>query len=218
MLWRLALSSVHRNDLAHDELHIRRVFAWTQILAGQEGADKNLAGACAILHDLINVPKESAQRSRAAALSAEAAQDVLEKAGYGANEIAQIKEAIATSNWSAQKRPSSALGEILQDADRLDAIGAIGIARTFATAQSMATRGAKLRLYAPEDPFGALGRDAQDSRYALDHFRAKLLTLAQGMHTPGAQEEAARRHKVMERYLDELGRELVDEGFARTNR
>ncbi|MFZ5787077.1 MAG: phosphohydrolase, partial [Acidobacteriota bacterium] len=95
---------------------------------------------------------------------------------------------------------------VLQDADRLDAIGALGVARSFATAGAMAARGVPLRLYDPGDPLGR-ERPLDDRRNALDHFRVKLLGLAAGMHTEPARREAAARHRLMEAFLEAFDRE-----------
>ena len=86
--------------------------------------------------------------------------------------------------------------------------GAVGIARTFTTAQAMTSRGAGLRLYVEDDPLARRGRVPSDGDFALDHFAVKLLRLAEGMRLPTARAEAARRHDVMHAYLDALAREI----------
>ena len=100
------------------------------------------------------------------------------------------------------------MGAVLQDADRLDAIGALGIARTFATAQAMSSRGQASRFYDPADPMATTGRPLDDSRQPVDHFFAKLLKLAATMHTATAKAEAATRHARMEAFLADLSSEL----------
>lgn len=207
-LWRLIEADLPRSDLAHDRHHLGRVYAWSLRLADPAGANPDLAGAAALVHDLVNVAKEAAERSTAGERSAAASIAFLEKAGYRVVEAAEIAEAVRTSSWSRGLEPTSALGEVLQDADRLDAIGAIGIARTFATTQAMVARGESLLLYAPEDPLAARGRAPDDRSYAVDHFAIKLLTLAAGMHLPEARAEAQRRQKIMLTFLAELDREL----------
>lgn len=196
------------NDLAHDRLHVFRVYEWALRLAPEAGADADLAGAAALVHDLVNVPKESPRRAHGGDLSADAARDALGAAGYLPAEIGEITEAVRSCAWSSGRKPGSAIGVVLQDADRLDAIGAIGIARTFATAQAMASRGKVLELYDHADPLATGKRPPDDGRFAVDHFAVKLLTLAEGMHLSLAREEALRRHRVMEAFLEQLGREL----------
>jgi uncharacterized protein len=212
-LWELIRGDLPGNDLAHDERHVLRVYDTAITLANAENADPDLAGAAALLHDLVEVPKESAERSEASRRSAAAAIPVLERAGYDRDEIPTIAEAVHTCSWSSGLEPTSALGAVLQDADRLDAIGAVGIARTFLTAQAMKSRGAPLALYDTGDPL-AREREPDDRAFALDHFAVKLLRLAEGMHTAAARAEAERRQRVMHAFLEELGRELGESAFA----
>jgi len=98
------------------------------------------------------------------------------------------------------------VGVVLQAADRLDAIGAIGIARCMGCAQAMV--GPESRFYHPEDPLAAQDRPLDDRRYAVDHFKAKLLKLTEGMHLPTARREAQLRHDTMIAWLDALQREI----------
>lgn len=207
-LWNLIEADVPRGDLAHDRNHLGRVYSWSLRLVDEVDADPDLAGASALVHDLIDVPKESSERATAGERSATAAIPLLDRAGYEADEIDQIAEAVRTSSWSRGLEPTSALGRVLQDADRLDAIGAIGIARTLTTAQAMVGRGNSLQLYDRNDPLAARGRDADDRSYAIDHFPIKLLGLAAGMHLPAARAEAARRHQIMVAFLAEFDREV----------
>ena len=95
---------------------------------------------------------------------------------------------------------------LLQDADRLDAIGATGIARTLTCAQGMANRGKRMRLWDPDDPL-AESRPPREADNALDHFMVKLLKLSEGMHLPEAKAEAERRNETMLVFLEEVRRE-----------
>jgi uncharacterized protein len=208
-LWELIKGDLSDDDLAHDRLHVLRVYAWAVRLAPEAGVEPDLAGAGALVHDLVAVPKESEDRPRASERSAREAGAVLEVAGYAPDEIEQVTDAVRTCSWSSGRAPSGALGRVLQDADRLDALGAVGIARTLLTAQGIQSRGARLELYHPGDPIARTGREPDDRRYALDHFFVKLLGLADGMHLPSAREEALRRKAVMEEFLAQLAREIA---------
>lgn len=209
VLWGHIRDRIPAVDLAHDRLHVQRVYGWALRLAPEAGARPDLAGAAALVHDLVNVPKESAERSLASAQSAAEAAPFLVTAGYKPREYAEIAAAVRSCSWSAGLDPVGPVGVVLQDADRLDAIGAIGIARTFVTAQSIVARGKAMRLYDPEDPVGRAGREPDESVNAVDHFRTKLLRLADGMHLPSARDEAVRRHQLMVDLLDELEREVL---------
>jgi uncharacterized protein len=206
-LWQEVEPRTPTTDLSHDRQHLQRVYAWALRLASEAGVDPDLAGAAALLHDLVSVPKEDPGRQQASERSAQAAVELLQRAGYAAPEVEQIVEAIRTASWSRGLAPSAPLGALLQDADRLDAIGAIGIARTFACAQGMTSRGRALRLHDPDDPL-ARRRSPDEGRNALDHFQTKLLLLAATMHLPAARAEAARRQAAMQAFLEELAREV----------
>jgi uncharacterized protein len=134
---------------------------------------------------------------------------VLAAAGYAAGECAAIADAVRTSSWSRGLAPNGPLGAVLQDADRLDAIGALGLMRNLACAQHMARPERAGGFYHPGDPFAAGGRKLDDKAWATDHLPAKLLRLAAGMHTATARAEAARRHAFLEAWLAELARELA---------
>ena len=90
----------------------------------------------------------------------------------------------------------------MQDADRLEAVGAIGIARCFLTGGSMGTP-----LYDPSDPF-AINRELDDRSYTLDHFYCKLLGLADTMKTEAGKTEANKRTDYIKAFLLQLGSEI----------
>ena len=206
-LWHAISPSVPVGDLSHDVHHLVRVYLWSLRLAAEAGADPDLAGAGALVHDLVSIPKEAADRPLAGEQSAKMAVEPLRAAGYSDDEVSAIFEAVRTSSWSRGLEPTGPLGQVLQDADRLAAIGAVGIARTFACAQTMVSRGRQLRLFDDEDATAG-DRAPDEDRFALDHFRTKLLKLARGMHLPTARKEATRRHAVMFRFLEELEAEV----------
>ena len=207
-LWSQVSAQTDDVDLAHDAEHVLRVYRWAVRLAPEAGADPDLTGAAALVHDLVNIPKEHRDRPLGSELSAQASKGLLEVAGYDTSERAEIVEAVRTTSWSRGLAPTSPMGAALQDADRLDAIGALGIARTFATAQAMSSRGQNSRFYDPADPLARSGRPLNDRRQPVDHFYAKLLKLAETMHTPTAKAEAATRHARMETFLADLDAEL----------
>ena len=184
------------------------MYDWAIKLAPEVGASVDLTGAAALVHDLVNIPKEHRDRPLGSQRSAEASKGLLDQAGYTESETTMIVEAVRTCSWSRGLAPANSIGAALQDADRLDAIGAIGIARTFATAQAMSSRGNPGRFYDPEDPLVRTGRTIDDRRQPVDHFYAKLLKLSATMHTEMAQIEAAKRHERMERFLYELNMEI----------
>jgi uncharacterized protein len=207
-LWRAVECRLPPGELAHDGDHIARVYRWALRLAPEAGAEADLAGATALVHDLAFVPKDSPDRSLGGERSAILAGGVLAEVGYPPMEVAAIAEAVRTSSWSRGLAPTNALGVLLQDADRLDAIGAIGLMRTVACAQFMSRADRPGRFYHGDDPFADGGRVLDDRAQAVDHCHAKLLKLAAGMHLPSARMEARRRHAALEAFLAQLRLEL----------
>lgn len=190
-----------RDDAAHDTGHLLRVAEWTLRLAGAEVAPRE-AIACALLHDLVNAGKNSPERQHAAEKSAQAARPLLEAHGFDEDAIDRMAAAIEDHSFSRGAVPRTPLGRALQDADRLDALGAIGIMRTVST--GAAVNSAFLHL---EDPWAA-GRPLEDQAFVLDHFFTKLLRLPEKMLTETGREEAERRVAFMRSFLHQLGIEL----------
>ena len=191
------------HDPAHDLAHIRRVVANARLLAAAEGADLAVVLPAAWLHDCVTVPKDSADRPRASRLAADAAAEFLSAAGYPAAHIPAVHHAIAAHSFSARIPPETLEARVVQDADRLDAIGAIGIARTLMLGAALGTP-----LYDATEPL-PLVRPAEDGRAIIDHFYTKLLRLAEMMQTKTGRREAERRTELMRLYLAELDRELT---------
>jgi uncharacterized protein len=189
-------------DPAHDFSHITRVYKNAQRIGKSECADMQVLLLAALLHDLgseSKLPKSSADLDLTCSKLAE---DFLEIKGFPEDVRNKVQYAIETHRFSKGIVPETLEAKILQDADRLDAIGAIGIARVFMTGGTL-----KRKLYNPEDPF-CQAREPDDSRWDLDHFYRKLLKLESGMHTDAARDVAQRRTTVLRRYLLELRKEL----------
>ncbi len=209
-LWKHIQSSLaFEKDLAHDTLHIQRVYQWARRIAVSIGVDEDLAGATALIHDIVNIPKESQLRSEGSILSAKMGADILPQVGYHSDEVLEIVEAVRTCSWSRGLEPTSLLGQVLQDADRLDAIGAIGVARNIACAQAMRSRGNEGAFYSAEDPLGVHGRTYNDKQYAIDHYEVKLLRLIDGFHSDIAKKEAQRRHTFLRLFLKQLYQDII---------
>jgi len=193
-------------DAAHDLAHVRRVVANARRLAAVEGADLAVVLPAAWLHDCVIVPKDSPQRTEASRLAAAAAVAYLRAEGYPATHLDAIAHAITAHSFSARIPPETTEARVVQDADRLDALGAIGIARTLMLGGAMGTP-----LYDPDDPFVTL-RPPDDHAWTLDHFYTKLLTLSATMQTPAGRAEAEARTAFMQEYLRQLGHEIASNG------
>jgi uncharacterized protein len=190
----------HGDDPGHDAAHAYRVALWTSRLAPDE--DPRCAIAAALLHDVVNVPKSSPERHLASERSAAVARELLPQLGFREEDVARIAAAIRDHSFSRGAIPESPLGDALQDADRLEALGALGLCRTISTGARMGAR-----YFEANDPWAA-GRELDDRRYSVDHFFTKLLGLGATMRTEGGRAEAARRTVFLRTFLTQLGDEI----------
>ncbi|WP_404452800.1 HD domain-containing protein [Virgibacillus necropolis] len=180
----------HNDATGHDYYHMERVARMAKTIAEKEGADSFICETAAWLHDigdkkLFTNPEQARNEM----------DDILTKIEIDRNSIELIYEAIKDVSFSKGKTPATLAGEIVQDADRLDAIGAIGISRVFAYG------GTKEQLiYHDENP----------ENTSIQHFYDKLLKLKNLMNTPTAIKIAQERHAFMEAYLDQFFREWKD--------
>jgi uncharacterized protein len=193
---------VENNDPAHDFEHIMRVYRNAQRIAKKEGANIQIVLASVLLHDMVSYPKSDPRSKNSSVESAKEAKKILLKYGYNEKEVNVITDAIRDHSFSKGTVPQTLEGKILQDADRLDAIGAIGIARAFSVA------GAERRLfYNSQDPF-CVSRTPDDTRWTVDHFYKKLLLLEKKMNTKTGRQEAQGRVKIMKQFLEHLQSEI----------
>ncbi len=190
-------------DPAHDIWHLVRVWKNASSLARIEGGDTRILLAAVILHDCINVPKTSPNRALASRFSAMMAAKVLEDLRWAPDDIRRVEHAIAARSFSAGIPPETIEAKILQDADRLDAIGAIGIARF------MSITGLRDRpLYDPVDPAGSF-RPLNDLAWTIDHFPMKLMTLEDRMNTETGRKAAKIRSTRIKAFYEDLIEELT---------
>ncbi len=196
------LGDVMASDPAHDITHVKRVVQNTLILTEAENGNAAISIPAAWLHDCVSVTKDSPLRQQASKLAADEAIRFLESIRYSPALLPQIHHAIEAHSFSANIPTKTLEASIVQDADRLEAVGAIGIARCFLTGGSMGTP-----LYEPSDPF-ADDRELDDKSFTLDHFYCKLLGLADTMKTEAGKAEAIRRTDYMKAFLQQLGMEI----------
>lgn len=190
------------DDPAHDILHIERVVKVAKRLCDQEKGKLEVVIPAAWLHDFITVPKNDSRRSQASLLSSIEAVKFLSSINYSSGYIPEIAHAIEGHSFSANVPTRTLEAKIVQDADRLDALGAIGIARCFATSGVL-----KRAFYSSSDPFCKI-RQPDDSIFTIDHFYKKLFLVAQSLQTEAGKIEGLHRLEVMKKYLTELDLEL----------
>jgi len=194
------------SDGSHDLSHIHCVWVNVRRLQEKEGGDLEILLAATLLHDCVAVEKNSPLRAQASTLSAEHAASILRGIGWATSRIERVAHAVKAHSFSAGIEPLTIEAKILQDSDRLDAIGMVGVARCFYVAGRMGSA-----LYDFTNP-SATGRDYEDNRFALEHFHTKLLTLASGFQTTeGARLASVRQARLkgfLEGFLDEIGAPL----------
>lgn len=196
------LAKVEGQDAAHDWGHVRRVRGNALLLSGGTAAALEVVLPAVWLHDGVAVAKDSPERGRASRLAGAWGREVMEAVGYPTEYHDAVVHAIEAHSFSAGIRPETLEAKIVQDADRLDALGAIGIARCFAVGGALGRS-----FYEAGDPF-CEAREPDDGTYTVDHFYAKLLTLPATMQTAGGKKEAERRVNIMRGFLAELRREV----------
>jgi uncharacterized protein len=185
-------------DPAHDWAHIGRVASTARKLA--EGLPVNLECVLAgvYCHDLVNLPKDHPDRKNASTLASIEAEPHLKAAGFSSDEIILVKKAIIEHSFSKGLKPSCLEAEIVQDADRLDALGAIGILRCAAINTQM-----KATFYDPFDPL-AEDRELDDKRFMVDHYFVKLFKLPDLMNTEKARTMGYERVEYMRGFINTL--------------
>ena len=190
------------NDSAHDYEHTMRVYKNAQQICKKEKANEPLVLCAALLHDIVSYSKSDKRSKLSSIESAKKSKKILEKFDFSKKDITIISDAIRDHSFSQSKIPKTLEGQILQDADRLDALGAIGIARVFATGGSL-----KRPFYNIDDPF-CKQRIPDDKTWTIDHFYQKLLKLESLMNTKSGKAEAKRRTRILKEFLNQLKQEL----------
>jgi len=190
------------NDSAHDFEHIMRVYKNAQKLCKQEKVNEKLVLCAVLIHDVVFYPKSDERSKNSSIDSVKKAKTILKKYDFTESEITIISDAIRDHSFSQKRTPKTIEGKILQDADRLDALGAIGIARVFATGGLL-----KRPFYNIDDPF-CKKRNPNDKIWTLDHFFQKLLKLESLINTKSGKLEAKKRTRVLKEFLKQLKNEL----------
>ena len=163
--------------------HAKRVLKLCMLIAEEEGGDMDIIVPAAMLHDIGRSDKGDHAKN-----SAKKASKILERLGYPRDKIDHIAKVIEEHSFSANRVPSSKEARSLSDADKLDALGAIGIARVFMTS-AILNRGIK---------------------EALAHFHEKILKLPDRMYTSVGREIAKKRVKIVTEFVRKLEKELAE--------
>ena len=187
----------------HDITHTLRVRELCLYIAGIEGGDCEILEASALLHDIGRVEEFKNPNTDHAVISARMAPDILRSAGFPAQKIGSVVYSIANHRYSSGVIPVNLEAKILQDADRLDISGALGIAMTFAYSGAHGHA-----LYHINDPLCKM-REPDDHEYALDHILSKLIHLPGSMHTDTARRMAQERNSYLTGFIDRFIYEIT---------
>ncbi len=186
-------------DGAHDLAHFRRVWHAAKYIAEHETeqADWLTLLTAAYFHDLVSLPKNHPDRSKSSLMSAERTETLLksEFTDFPLELLEGVKHAIHAHSFSANVNATTIEAKILQDADRMEALGAIGIARTFYVSGQM-----NRAMFHPEDPLGE-HRELNDTEYALDHFQLKLLKLPELFKTTTGRKMAEEKVEFVREFM-----------------
>jgi len=198
----LAKRSMLGADPGHGIDHMSRVVRNASEILLIESADCRVVFPAAWLHDCVLVAKNSPDRSSASRLAADHAMNLLREIDYPAVFLDAVHHAILAHSFSANVPCESIEAMVVQDADRLEALGAIGIARCL-----MTTGHLQQNLYNIEEPF-PVTRIADDRQFAVDHFFCKLLRLPATMKTNSGKAIATARLSIMQDFLRSLSEEI----------
>ncbi len=198
------------NDSAHGFDHVLRVWRLAERIGRAEGADMEVLRAAALLHDVGRAEEQRSGICHAAA-SAQKAREVLKN--HPPERVEAVAAAIAQHRFRGERGPSSLEAKVLYDADKLDAIGAIGVARAYAIAGAQ-----NQHLWAEVPPSYAerspqAGRDdLEASEHTPVHeFLFKLVKLKDRLYTASGRRLAEGRHRYMVEYFERLAREVAGE-------
>lgn len=198
------------DDAAHDLSHFRRVWTTARQLAEGSDADLRVILTACYFHDIVSLPKNHPQRHRSSVMAAERTEQILQSdfPDFPAALYPAVLHAIQAHSFSAAIPPETAEARIVQDADRLESLGAIGLARVFTVAGAL-----NMALFDSNDPF-ADRRPLDDRRFALDHFQCKLLSLPGTMQTARGRAMAEHNARFLVQFMAKLSAELKGEPLA----
>ncbi len=188
----------------HDWFHIERVINMSLFLQNGTSADKDIVEIAALLHDIADHKFHGNDFE----IGGITAKNLLTSLGYPipfAEKVASIIRQISFKGAGEMETMDTLEGKIVQDADRLDAIGAIGIARTFsyggAHGQPFFSPNTPPTLHQSKEHY------AEDKSHTINHFYEKLLLVKDRMNTEKGKEIARERHQILETFLSNFYKE-----------
>ncbi len=188
----------------HDKSHVERVYNLALRIAEEENADLGIVKAAVLLHDIARAMEDEGKIEDHATEGAKIARKVLEEADFPKEKIDKVIHCIEAHRFKKGMEAESLEAKILQDADRLDIIGAIGLARVF-------TRGgwSNMPIYDPSIP----PKEKYDGKSltSVNHIYEKILKVKDTINTNTAKKIAEERYKFVEEFLERLLKEWKGE-------
>jgi uncharacterized protein len=188
---------VSGDGTGHDWWHVYRVWKMAQRIGGAEGADLLVVELAALLHDIADWKLHDGDLSVGPRLAKEWL-DSLDLDPSIVDQVCQIIANISFKGAAVEQQPLSLEGQVVQDADRLDAMGAIGIARAFAFGEA---KGQSIYDPAVQPTEHRTAESYLKGSTTINHFYEKLLLLKDRMNTATGRAIAEERHRFMEDYL-----------------
>ncbi|MBU0667130.1 MAG: HD domain-containing protein [Nanoarchaeota archaeon] len=194
----------HKDSSGHDIYHLKRTLNNALTIQKKEGGDKLVIAVSAFLHDIHRIIQNETGSFCSPKNSLPKVKDILDKTTLTEDQKAKVLHCIEFHeeyDFSENgKTVNDAETLVLQDADNLDAIGAIGIGRTFSYGGSN-----NVTMWIPEKPFDRnTYEESEKDPSTIHHFYSKLLKLKENMNTKTAKNMARKRHKFMELFLQEF--------------
>ena len=191
-------------DKAHDIAHLRRVWMSAQRIMQGSNANPLVVLTACYFHDVVNLAKNHPERHLASTYAAVETRRILQEEffDFPAELLEPVAHAVQAHSFSAAITPETSEAKIVQDADRLESLGAIGLARVFYTAGALGRP-----LFDSEDPLGK-DRELNDVHWTLDHFQKKLLRLPATMQTEAGRLLAEHNADFLVGYMAKLCAEL----------
>jgi uncharacterized protein len=184
----------------HDRYHVERVYNLAIRIAQEEKADIDTVKAAVLLHDIARAMEDEGTISDHASEGARMARKILNEANFPKQKIPNAIHCIETHRFRKRLTPKTLEAKIVQDADRLDIIGAIGIARVF-TRSGWSNTPIHDPTIPPKEKYDG------KSETAVNHIHEKLLKIKNTINTKTAKKIAEERHRYVEQFLERLLKE-----------
>ncbi len=197
----------HGAESAHDFDHVLRVLALAERLARAESADLAIVRAAALLHDMTRADEDAGRGGDHAQTAAMRAREILLARGVAPERAGAVAHAIAAHRFRGSTAPQTLEAKILFDADKLDSLGAIGVARAYAVSGAL-----NQRLWSATAPDAVATREQHNSNHtAAAEFVVKLSKVRERIFTATARQIAEERHAFMAEFFARLEREVKGE-------